>query len=252
MPVGTRGPRGQVLARCPDCSFVAIDLDHWRNPYDGGDYHSQHVVSETLGTDPYILDRVRGVHRHIRSGRVAELGCGLGDTAVALSRAGFDVVAVDESASAIAQLKSRFPRIEWVCKPIELFLQDAGTFDVITLYHVLEHVPRPIDLCRALFQSLRPEGLLVIEVPNVGGLSARLSRGQWQFYLDHHVNYFNPATLRRLLARAGFEVIRVDSKYHFSFPQGKPLRDIPHAILCFLGWRDIITTYSRRRSGDGD
>jgi SAM-dependent methyltransferase len=86
-------------------------------------------------------------------------------------------------------------------------LQEAeiGQFEVITLWHVLEHVPRPVELLRGLEQHLAPGGALVVSVPNLQSWQGRLFGGQW-FHLDapRHLIHFEPETLRSTLARVGF------------------------------------------------
>jgi len=50
----------------------------------------------------------------------------------------------------------------------------AGSFDVISAFHVLEHVPGPVAVARRMLEWLAPGGLVIIEVPNAGGLGASL------------------------------------------------------------------------------
>jgi 2-polyprenyl-3-methyl-5-hydroxy-6-metoxy-1,4-benzoquinol methylase len=174
------------------------------------------------------------------------LGCGLGETVVALSELGFEAHGVEESKAAICFLTAAYPRAMWHQMSVARYLETADSFDVITLYHVLEHIPQPQRIVRLLAQSLRPNGLLVIEVPDVSGGQARLKRWRWQYWLPHHVNYFAPHTLRRLLEPAGFHLESVERKYHLQFPQGIKWRDGAHSLLARLGFHDIITTYWQR------
>jgi 2-polyprenyl-3-methyl-5-hydroxy-6-metoxy-1,4-benzoquinol methylase len=82
----------------------------------------------------------------------------------------------------------------------------AGWADVVTLMNVLEHVSDPFTLLGQLRRILKPGGILLIDVPNnsVVSLRGRLL-GRWpELDLGEHVNHFVPATLDRLLIRAGF------------------------------------------------
>jgi 2-polyprenyl-3-methyl-5-hydroxy-6-metoxy-1,4-benzoquinol methylase len=86
----------------------------------------------------------------------------------------------------------------------------AGWADVVTLMNVLEHVSAPFELLCQLKKILKPGGLLVIDVPNnaVVSLRGRLL-GRWpELDLGEHINHFVPATLDRLLVRAGFTPMR--------------------------------------------
>jgi SAM-dependent methyltransferase len=85
-----------------------------------------------------------------------------------------------------------------------------GSFDVITMCHVLEHLPDPgdaVERCRCL---LRPGGLLVAAVPNLSSLQASVGKEQW-FHLDppHHLFHFTLEGLLALLERSRFRVRRI-------------------------------------------
>jgi SAM-dependent methyltransferase len=82
----------------------------------------------------------------------------------------------------------------------------ASEFDVVSLWDVLEHTPDPKSLILECHRLLKPNGLLVVNYPDIGSWVARLMGRSWVFLLDVHLYYFTRATLRRLLADAGFTV----------------------------------------------
>ncbi|MFO1461742.1 MAG: class I SAM-dependent methyltransferase [Verrucomicrobiota bacterium] len=83
-------------------------------------------------------------------------------------------------------------------------LKDQGrTFDAITLWAVLEHVPNPVETVEIASCLLKPGGALLALVPNLDSLAVRLLAGKYRYILPQHVNYFSGATLRRLLSDAG-------------------------------------------------
>jgi 2-polyprenyl-3-methyl-5-hydroxy-6-metoxy-1,4-benzoquinol methylase len=235
-----------VVCRCPECRFVALDLDSWKPPYQEEDYYARSAALQIDPDRPLARHRVRRIQQYASGGRAVDLGCGLGETAINLQRSGFDAWGVDESRLAIERLQSSHPDVQWRCASVDDFMADCGVFDVVSLYHVLEHVPRPDALVRALAGIVRAGGLLVVEVPNLAGLQARLRGYRWEYWLDHHVNYFTPATLRRLIEPAGFVLMGREYKYHFNWPQGKAPRDAAHRVLTGIGFRNIVTTYWRR------
>jgi 2-polyprenyl-3-methyl-5-hydroxy-6-metoxy-1,4-benzoquinol methylase len=78
----------------------------------------------------------------------------------------------------------------------------------VTAFHVLEHVPDPVAAARRMLDWLAPGGLLIVEVPNAGGLGARLFGGAWAgLELPRHLSHFTPATLEAVIAKAGGEVV---------------------------------------------
>jgi len=102
--------------------------------------------------------------------------------------------------------------------PEEAAAEWAGWADVVTLMNVLEHVSDPYALLVQLKRILKPEGLLLIDVPNNSVVSMRGSlRQRWpELDLGEHINHFVPATLDRLLIRAGF----VPAKRFFGMYKG--------------------------------
>lgn len=96
---------------------------------------------------------------------------------------------------------------------------DGRKFDVITLWHVLEHLPAPGQVLNKVKSLLKPDGLLVIAVPNETRplWSARISRrrirpfGRLSRQQEIHLVHFTPASLKRLLEqRFGFNVLNLD------------------------------------------
>jgi SAM-dependent methyltransferase len=85
----------------------------------------------------------------------------------------------------------------------------SGTFDLITLWHSLEHTRSPREVLWALTDRLAREGTLIVAVPNFDSLQARLCKSFW-FHLDvpRHLFHFTPFSLRRLLEGCGLEIIR--------------------------------------------
>jgi Methyltransferase domain len=95
--------------------------------------------------------------------------------------------------------------------PVFRTLEEASPlapYDCITLWHVLEHVPAPLDCLIELRSMLSGDGALVLAVPDFGGLQARIFGRHW-LHLDvpRHFYHFTAPSLLRLLDAAGFEVL---------------------------------------------
>jgi SAM-dependent methyltransferase len=147
-------------------------------------------------------------------GRYLDVGCGSGGALGVAQALGWQVAGVEVDAAA-ARLARRFsPRVhvgDLLAAPFA-----PGEFDCVTAFHVLEHVPDPVAAVRRMLEWLAPGGLLVIEVPNAGGLGARLFGQAWSgLELPRHLSHFTPETLARVIARAGGRVV-------WSWHQAKP------------------------------
>ena len=140
------------------------------------------------------------------AGRYLDVGCGSGG-ALGVARAlGWRVAGIEMDDAAAAKAR-RFTD--------ELHVGDVltapfapGRFDVVTAFHVLEHVPDPVAAARRMLDWLAPGGLLIVEVPNAGGLGARLFGGAWAgLELPRHLSHFTPATLEAVIEKAGGAII---------------------------------------------
>ena len=139
-------------------------------------------------------------------GRYLDVGCGSGG-ALGVARAlGWRTAGIEVDAAA-AEKARRFAD--------ELHVGDVLTapfapaqFDVVTAFHVLEHVPDPVGMTRRMLEWLAPGGLLMVEVPNAGGLGARLFGRAWSgLELPRHLSHCTPESLAAVVERAGGRVI---------------------------------------------
>jgi len=94
---------------------------------------------------------------------------------------------------------------------------DAGfgdeTFDVVTLWDVLEHTPDPMATLKESVRILRTGGIFVVNYPDIDSWIAKLMRQKWVFLLSVHYYYFSRKTIKSALQQAGLEVLKI--KPHF-------------------------------------
>jgi SAM-dependent methyltransferase len=146
--------------------------------------------------------RVRRWIRGRPPGRALELGCGAGWMLHALAQHGWHVVGLERTAEQAA-FATEVLKVPVVVGGLDAVRDEAG-FDLILMFHVLEHLDDPAAALRACADRLRPGGRLVIAVPNYASWQSRYARGRW-FHLDvpRHLFHFTPASLARLLREAG-------------------------------------------------
>jgi len=237
---------GEVpILRCTlgGCGFRFFDLACWQLVCRDADYYEDWAEASLNPGAPWIRARVDIVRRFKDRGVVAELGCGIGETAIALNDAGFSVIGVEESAKAVRYLADRYPAVSWRNVNIFDFIaEQRQSFDAITMFHVLEHIPHPEKIISLSADALSQDGVVVIEVPDAGGGLARLRGRRWDYYVDRHVNYFDQRSLHRLMTSFGFRCRFLQRTYHFSFPQGALMKDLIKGALANLGLNSIIRT----------
>lgn len=148
-----------------------------------------------------------GVERPVRTGsgpvvqHLLDVGAGRGRFVLAARRAGWDAEGLEPAA--------RDTLVPLHREPIESAAVVPGSLDAVTLWHVLEHLDAPRPALAAIATWLRPGGTLLVGVPNVASLQARLGGDRW-FHLDaeRHRVHLTPAGLRAALEAAGLEVVR--------------------------------------------
>lgn len=82
-------------------------------------------------------------------------------------------------------------------------------FEMITMWDVLEHLPRPASTLKLVHELLASKGHLVLTYPDISGWPARLLGAQWPFLLSVHLTYYTPQTITMQLEKAGFKILSI-------------------------------------------
>lgn len=138
--------------------------------------------------------------------RLLDIGCGSGDFLASLDRSLFDAQGLEISEDGRQRCGQRGLTV--TSTPIETADFAGQRFDVITLWHVLEHLPHPADTLRAARSHLAAKGVLILAVPNHHCLGFHLGAADW-FHLDSPRHLFLPSrqTVERLASDAGLRVV---------------------------------------------
>jgi SAM-dependent methyltransferase len=152
---------------------------------------------------PPLERRALPWHGH---GRLLDFGCGGGSFLERMHRQGWDVTGVDISSPAVERIRSQLGLRALAGSLPHAELRPAS-FDVITMWHSLEHVHWPMDVVRHAHRLLAPGGKLLVAVPNIDSLPFRWFGSAWNgLDLPRHLTHFAPWTLQLMLERAGFHV----------------------------------------------
>lgn len=198
-----------TLCRCRRCSLVFLNP----RPAEAGSgvfYTSEQYtpfVSEK--SSPGRLDRIytglrtynlawkrRQIERLATAkGRLLDLGCGTGEFLQEMRKAGWQVRGVERDFDA-AMFAIRELKLNVVAGTLETLPAAQDSFDVVTMWHVLEHLYHPHRTLIAIRDLLKPGGLLVIAVPNAESFDARCYRRNWIAYdAPRHLQHFSFAAL---------------------------------------------------------
>jgi SAM-dependent methyltransferase len=152
------------------------------------------------------------VHRWVGRPRLPaaalEIGCGPGWMLQALRERGWQVAGTERTIGS-AHFAAAVKGLPIFVGGLDA-LRPTPHFDVIILFHVLEHLADPLDTLRDCAALLKADGRLILSVPNFHSWQARLFGPRW-FHLDvpRHQYHFEPRSLAETLRRAGFEAVDV-------------------------------------------
>ena len=206
--------------KCRNCKLVNYDLstglvqEHFDEP-------DKDPMDDN---EPWNLDKdksFRFVSRYVSPpGRMLDIGCGNGRLMYIARRAGWDVKGLELSPVMAKLVRRRLGAAVVVADFLAAEPEsiDAVKFNLITLRHVLEHLPDCVLAMRKLRALLAPGGYVLIELPNVESISKKLkrfvTRRGWRkpvYAADlaiGHANEFCRASFEYLLRKTGFELVR--------------------------------------------
>ncbi len=139
-------------------------------------------------------------------GRLLDFGCGGGSFLASMHKQSWQVTGVDVSAAAVRRVRSELG-LRALLGTLPHPELRPESFDVITMWHALEHVHDPLEVLREAYRLLVPGGQVVIAVPNIDSLPFRWFGSAWYgLDLPRHLTHFAPWTLHVMLERAGFSV----------------------------------------------
>lgn len=172
----------------------------------GGD-----IAKHVLRMLPSHRDDASGMTAHVGNGpgRVLDLGCGDGRTAVALQSAGWTVVAMDQDPASIAAARVAGATDARV-GTINDLPDTEERFDAVVLSHVIEHLVEPIAALVEIRRHLRPGGQLVILTPNAASASHQRFRGTWRgLEVPRHLQILSADGLRHMLDTADLTLVEL-------------------------------------------
>lgn len=143
--------------------------------------------------------------------KVLDFGCGRGVLLEGFRAEGHTVLGIERSDSGFDCL----PDVS--SKSLQELIAAGSQFDIIVIWHVLEHLDEPENTIAEIHRLLADDGKLYVEVPNFGSIQARFFRSHW-FHLDipRHLTHFTSTSLEKLMARNGLKVTQLKT---FSFDQ---------------------------------
>lgn len=250
------------ICECLNCGLLYTmprpDKDKIGAYYKSEAYYSHQENKK--GFIPKVYERVKSInlkHKYrlatsgMQPGKLLDIGCGVGDFLHTAEMHGWECIGVEpsEDAKAIAQKRMKGKII--TSEELESF--PDGAFDVITMWHVLEHVDDLKWQVAQLQRLVKPFGRVVIALPNYKSYDGQFYKEHWAAYdVPRHLNHFNRITLSKIFKTSGLEIVKMDElkwdAYYISYLSEQYRH---HSLPLVRGlYRGFISNCKARRSGE--
>ncbi len=197
------------IVRCDACGFM------YQNPQPDpgwilsayGDVVDTRYDDEREGRVHTFGREIEQLARFTEPGRLLDVGSHVGVFLEVAGRMGWQAEGVEPSRWAADLARSRGLAV--TCGTLDDLDASRESYDLVTLWDVIEHLPDPLAELRRLNGLVRPGGLLAVSTMDVDAPIARVLGRYWPWYMQMHLFYFSRRTLSRLVENAGYEVLEI-------------------------------------------
>lgn len=197
------------LVRCSSCSLVWLDnapkpaemFRHYGPDYD------RKIAAAGESSPQRWRDRRETLNLLKQGGAILDLGCSSGSFLETLKEGEWDLYGVEMSTESADRALARCGAKVFVGDILDAPFAPAS-FDVITCFHVFEHLYHPRAVLAKVFEWLKPGGIFYALMPNIDSAGARVFKSYWYaLELPRHLYHFSPNSLKRLAESVGLEEV---------------------------------------------
>lgn len=198
-----------------------------------------------------LKHKFRLASRDLPVGKLLDIGCGVGDFLHVAENKGWQCTGVEPSEEAREIARQRIKGDLLYSEDLEQ-LPDQS-FDLITMWHVLEHVDDLKWQVAQLQRLIKPNGRIVIAVPNYRSYDGRFYNAFWAAYdVPRHLNHFNKTVVTKIFKTSGLSLVSMDKlvwdAYYISFMSEQYKH---HFMPLVRGvFRGLVSNAKARRSGE--
>lgn len=259
----TRDSNNKVVF-CRDCGLqqlfplptISEDQEYYdKNIHDSittPQYDIEQIYQKFLFQNQYRVDYLLKLELIRHSDKILDFASGYGFLMQLLLQENYQVDGLEISQDRLDVSKKRLPNAKIYTN--NLLMEDVPEslkekYDVITMFHILEHIVEPKKMLRKIKEMLVPGGRLVIEVPNVHNIMMDISpEFNDFFYIRDHVAYYTPELLNTVLEETGFQVLQqggaqmygIENHMNWIINKGPQLLKPSYKTNSHLLWLDDI------------
>jgi len=167
---------------------------------------SENDVSKQMKIDTFQL-RLNQIQKHVKSGKVLDIGCATGFFLEAAQSRGFDPYGIEFSEYSSKFAKKKFGENAIFNGKLEDCDFPEAMFDVITMFDLIEHVRVPTDILAKAAKLLKPDGIIMITTPHSKSRSNKMMGTRWTHYKKEHFFYFDKTSLDYIAKENNLEMI---------------------------------------------
>ena len=213
-----------TIVSCPACKFRFTNPRPLENDL-GNYYQSEEYISHSntkKGVINFLYQTVRNwtlkqklklinslsPKSEIRNPKLLDIGCGTGEFLNVCKQNGWNITGIEPSEKA-RNFGNENYKLE-IKEENQLNELSAETFDIITMWHVLEHVPKLNERIIELKKLIKPSGHIIIAVPNCSSFDAQHYQEYWAAYdVPRHLYHFTPANIEQLFSKHDLKLIEI-------------------------------------------
>ena len=250
------------ILECKDCGLLYTtprpNKDEIGKYYKSDEYYSHQENKE--GFIPKVYEKVKSINltnkytiatEKTKKGKILDIGCGVGDFLHTMEQHGWEGTGVEPSEEAKAIAKNRI-KAQLLSSEEQENLTE-GSFDVITMWHVLEHVDALRWQIQQLYRLCKPGGRIIIALPNYKSYDGQYYKAAWAAYdVPRHLNHFNEETIIKVFDESHLKHIKTEKlywdAYYISYMSEKYLH---HSLPLLRGAiKGMISNCKARKSGE--
>lgn len=203
---------GQFVSSCTAEQYE-ISLRKWNAA--GGTLPKSHEQARYRKVSQRILHRaLQLLNQKSSSLKLLDVGCSSGALLTIITEMGFIASGVEPALEAAQTAKKAGFDV------YQGYLTEANypseTFDIITLFEIIEHITNPMDMLNECHRILKPGGILMLSTPNSASWTARFMKKDWEGFnltkMGGHISIFSPKSIIHLANKTGFKVERIETK----------------------------------------
>ncbi len=207
-----------AVMKCNSChshfTWPQPDISRLGNYYKSEDYVSHSNTRKGIVNSLYQIvrnvalnNKYKLIARYADKGTLLDIGCGTGHFLNHFNKNGWQVEGIEPGEAARNHAKEVFGLSVHPEEALDTF--EKQVFDVITMWHVLEHVPNPHTRLKQVKQLLKPNGLALFALPNPDAWDAKHYGEYWAAWdVPRHLYHFNRDSFKYLLEQHGFELMK--------------------------------------------